>query len=77
MRDSLAANAGDDYVEVGMNRLTDDGKWQIPLLHEFGTRHMPRRGLFFADPDAGTLGAGDEADLEADITAFLADLFGE
>src|SRR5574337_1131207 len=34
MRASLTANAGDDYVEVGMNRLTDGGRWQIPLLHE-------------------------------------------
>jgi len=28
--------------------------------HEWGTKHMPRRGLLFADPDAGTLAAGDE-----------------
>lgn len=77
MRNSLAANAGDDYTEVGMTRLTDDGKWQIPLLHEFGTsRGMPRRGIFFADPEAGTLGAEDERDLEADIVGFLDDVFG-
>lgn len=76
MRDSLAANAGDDFVEVGMNRLSDDGKWQIPLLHETGTMHMPRRGIFLADPDAGTLGAGDERDLDAGIVAFLDDVFG-
>lgn len=29
--------------------------------HEFGTRHMPRRGLLTADPDAGTLGNEDRA----------------
>lgn len=76
MRDSLAYNAGDDYVEIGMTRLTDGGRWQIPLLHETGTRRMARRGLFTADPDAGTLGAGDEADLLDEIRGFLDDVFG-
>jgi phage gpG-like protein len=27
--------------------------------HEFGTDNMPRRGLLFADPKSGTLGAQD------------------
>lgn len=76
MRDSLTANAGDDYVEVGMNRLTDGGAWAIPLLHETGTRRMPRRGIFLANPDTGELGAEDERDLEEEIVAFLDDLFG-
>ena len=76
MRDSLATNAGDDYVEIGMNRLTDAGKWQIPLLHETGTARMPRRGIFLGDPDAGTLGAQDEADLDAEIVRYLDEVFG-
>lgn len=29
--------------------------------HEYGTKHMPRRGLLFADPEAGTLAPDDEA----------------
>lgn len=29
-------------------------------FHEFGTKRMPRRGLLFADPNAGTLAPGDE-----------------
>ncbi len=29
-------------------------------FHEWGTKHMPRRGLVFADPDAGTLVKSDE-----------------
>ena len=29
-------------------------------FHEWGTERMPRRGLIFADPDAGTLSKGDE-----------------
>lgn len=34
--------------------------------HEWGTKHMPRRGLLMADPDAGTLGA-DDLELVLDI----------
>jgi phage gpG-like protein len=76
MRDSLSRNAGDDFVEVGMSRLTDGGRWSIPLLHETGTRRMLRRGIFLADWQAGTLGAEDEADLSQEIVKFLDDVFG-
>jgi len=77
MRQSLTSTVGDDQVEVGMTRVTDDGKWQVPLLHEFGTdRGLPRRGIFFADPEAGTLGAQDDADIQADVLDFLDDVFG-
>lgn len=76
MRNSLTANAGDDFVELGMNRLTDGGAWSLPLLHETGTTRMPRRGIFLADPEAGTLGRGDEADLESELVMFLDDVFG-
>jgi len=61
---------------VGMSRLSDGGEWSIPLLHETGTRRMPRRGIFLADPDAGTLGQQDEALLTEEIQAFLDDVFG-
>ena len=76
MRASLVANATDNQVEVGMSRPTNGGAWSIPLLHETGTARMPRRGIFLADPDAGTLGAGDEADLQAELVGFLDDIFG-
>lgn len=76
MRASLAAAAGDDWAQIGMDRLTDGGRWSIPLLHETGTQRMPRRGLFLADWEAGRLGAEDERDLEDEIVAFLDDLFG-
>jgi phage gpG-like protein len=76
MRNSLAFNAGDDVVEVGMNAATDNGAWNLALLHEFGTRNMPRRGLYLADPEAGTLGADDEAALLAEVSDFLDDVFG-
>ena len=78
MRNSLTHNATDNEVEVGMNTVTDGAKqWNISLLHEFGTRRMPRRGLYLADPEAGTLGAGDEAALLAEVADFLDDVFGE
>ena len=76
MRNSLTGSAGDDFVEVGMSRLTAGGRWSIPLLHETGTEHMPRRGIFLADPDAGTLGREDEADISAEVLRFLDDVFG-
>lgn len=76
MRNSLSSNAGDNYMEVGMARLTDGGDWSVPLLHETGTTRMPRRGLFFSDPDSGTLGADDEALLDEEIGAFLDEVFG-
>lgn len=76
MRASLARNVTDDYVEVGMSRQTSNGRWQVPLLHEFGTRrfgrqYMPRRGLLTADPQAGTLGAQDRADIEGIVQRLL------
>jgi phage virion morphogenesis protein len=76
MRASLTSAAGDDFAEVGMSRLSDGGEWSIPLLHETGTRRMPRRGIFLADPDAGTLGQQDEAMLTEEIQAYLDDVFG-
>ena len=30
-------------------------------FHEYGTRHMDRRGMLMADPDQGQLGTADEA----------------
>ncbi len=67
LRDSLKVNVLGNAVEVGMLRLTDNGKWNVAALHEFGTQRgkggMPRRGLLTADPNAGTLGAEDRADV--------------
>lgn len=77
MLDSLRSNVfGDDVVEVGMLRPTKKGNWQVQMLHEFGTRHMPRRGIFFADPDAGELGADDVATIDEQILDYLDDMFG-
>lgn len=77
MRNSLTVNAGDDWVEVGMSRLTArGGAWSIPLLHETGTTRMPRRAIFLADWETGTLGREDAAALDAVLSEFLDDAFG-
>ena len=39
--------------------------------HEWGTKHMGRRGMLFADPDAGTLAPDDEAALLEIVTALF------
>lgn len=42
--------------------------------HEWGTEHMPRRGLLMGDPDAGTLGAEDEAAVLDILSVWFEDL---
>lgn len=70
MRSTLSHRVvSDTEVEVGLHRF-------YAIFHEFGTKRMVRRGMFFADPDAGTLGADDQAELNAVLTEFLTDLFG-
>lgn len=50
---SLSHQANADSVRIGFGQ-------PYAAFHEFGTTDMPRRGLLFADPDAGTLGEGDQ-----------------
>ncbi len=45
--------ADDSSVRVGFGK-------RYSTYHEFGTKHMPRRGLLFEDPEAGTLSEADE-----------------
>lgn len=54
MLESLSYQVQGDTVTVGFGQ-------PYAVYHEWGTKHMPRRGLLMADPDAGTLGADDEA----------------
>lgn len=50
---SLSHQATANSVRIGFGQ-------PYAAFHEFGTTDMPRRGLLFADPDAGTLGEGDQ-----------------
>jgi phage virion morphogenesis protein len=54
MLQSLSFEAGSNSVRVGFTQ-------PYAVFHEFGTKKMPRRGMLFGDPNAGTLGASDEA----------------
>lgn len=51
---SLSHQSTQDSVRIGFGT-------PYSTYDEFGTATMPRRGLLFADPEAGTMGAGDEA----------------
>lgn len=51
---SLNHQANATSVRVGFGQ-------PYAAFHEWGTERMPRRGLLFSDPDAGTLADGDEA----------------
>lgn len=69
MRESLSSDPGDVSVEVGFG---------VPyaIYHETGTRRgLPRRQLLTDDWVTGTLGAQDQADIKAEIEAYLAGLF--
>lgn len=74
MLGTLTHNAGSDYAEIGFSALVDNGKWQKADLHEFGTKHMPRRGMLMANPEEGTLGEQDRADVVELVDRFLLDL---
>jgi phage virion morphogenesis protein len=62
---SLSHQATKDSVRIGFGKA-------YSTYHEFGTKTMPRRGLLFADPEAGTMGAGDEAAVLDIIGLYLA-----
>ncbi|GKS96992.1 phage virion morphogenesis protein [Acidovorax sp. SUPP2825] len=67
MLGSLTHKADAGSVRVGFGQ-------PYATFHEFGTKHMPRRGLLFADPEAGTLGQEDEAAVLDVLSAWLNDL---
>lgn len=51
---SLNHQATESSVRIGFGKA-------YAAFHEFGTKHMPRRGMLFANPEAGTLAPADEA----------------
>lgn len=67
MLDSLNHQADTTSVRVGFDQT-------YAAFHEFGTDSMPRRGLLFADPDAGTLAEDDEAAVLDILGVWLTDL---
>lgn len=67
MLSSLSHQADATSVRVGFGQ-------PYAAFHEWGTKHMPRRGLLFADPDAGTLSPDDEAAVLDILGVWLNDL---
>ena len=43
----------------------------VAAYHEWGTEHMERRGMLFADPNAGSLGTEDETMVVDMLSDFL------
>jgi phage virion morphogenesis protein len=64
MLGSLESEADADSVRIGFGQT-------YAAFHEFGTARMPRRGLLFADPEAGTLSQSDEEMVVAIIRKYL------
>jgi len=62
--DSLNYQADRDGVTVGFG---------VPYAayHEWGTKHMQRRGFLFSDPDAHTLGDDDRESILAVLAGYL------
>jgi phage virion morphogenesis protein len=61
---SLTSEATKDSVRIGFGQA-------YQTYHEYGTVKMPRRGLLFADPEAGTMGEEDEAEVLDVIGLYL------
>lgn len=64
MLSGLSHQATADSAIIGFDR-------EYAAYHEWGTRKMERRGLLFADPDAGTLAPDDEHALIDIVMAVL------
>ncbi len=60
MLDSLNSKADSSSVRIGFGAVASKSGDVYATYDEFGTETMPRRGLLFADPEAGTLAPDDE-----------------
>ncbi|MDH2233102.1 phage virion morphogenesis protein [Delftia tsuruhatensis] len=64
MLESLSHSADANSVRVGFGD-------PVAVYHEWGTKHMARRGMVFGDPDAGTLADEDAAAVLDIISVWL------
>lgn len=64
MLDDLNHQADPNSVRIGF-------AMPYAAYHEFGTKKMPRRGMLMGNPDAGTLGKGDERAVLDILNGFL------
>lgn len=73
MLQSLSFSADKTSVRVGFGAVAGKSGDVYAAYHEWGTKKMLRRGLIFADPDAGTLAPADEVAVLDIIDIFLMD----
>lgn len=73
MMQSLSFSSDKASVRVGFGAVASKSGDVYAAFHEWGTNKMPRRGLLFADPDAGTLAPDDEKAVLDIIDIFLTD----
>jgi len=67
---SLNSESDSTSVRIGFGAVSSKGD-VYATYHEFGTKTMERRGLLFADPEAGTLAPDDERAVLDVIDGFL------
>lgn len=63
----LNYQAGPSSVRIGF-------AMPYSTYHEFGTRHMPRRGMLMSNPETGQLAPEDERTILDLLTQFLGDV---
>lgn len=71
---SLNWQASKDQVRIGFGAVAGRAGDVYAVYHEFGTEHMPRRGLLFDDPESGTLAPDDEAAVLDILGTWLEDI---
>jgi phage gpG-like protein len=71
MLSSLNSKSDSTSVRIGFGAVASKSGDVYATYHEFGTETMPRRGLLFADPDAGTISPDDERTVLDVIEGFL------
>jgi phage virion morphogenesis protein len=71
MLNSLNSMATADTARIGFGAVGSVAGDVYAVYHEFGTKHMERRGLLFGDPEAGTLGAGDAQAMDTLLSGWL------
>lgn len=61
---SLSSRATKTSITVGFGQ-------HYLAYHEHGTKHMPRRGVLFDNPEAGTLGRDDQESILHIVSLYL------
>jgi phage virion morphogenesis protein len=77
MLSSLNWKASADMVRVGFGAVASRNRDVYATYHEFGApnNNMPRRGLLYADPEKGQLGAADEQAIDDVLQDWLDGVF--